>query len=439
MKKIVLALSAIALSVTASVSASEGTLEDKLTLPASYDSVFQKSMQDPNVLFYYGATSFERGDYDKSLKWMLEASRYDHPDAIENVKHMIKYNQGTAANREGVVDFLSFFARARGDDAPDIFAQIYLADYYRGDSCVWYAPEERATCVINSSNVAHEPMSATDLEKSYFYFEGAAEQGDQRSKFTAGMMNILGLGVPRNVPLGLDFLRPIAESGQSNVAYIIGKTYQDGYWMVQDRKQASAWFEKAISYTQHPDSMLEMAKNYESGVIGANQAERNVQAVALYEKALSSVSATIEVKAEAAFRLGLVYTNFTQYRDEVKAIDYMSKAVSLSSGKPNEFGVKALIWLGDKEASQDLSEAVSLYHKAETMLETLPLNVKQRQATVWQKIANAHATGQKGNLEKSQRDYAFFMNKYHRVMSKTYVPSKDADSYVGFSAFSFPG
>jgi TPR repeat protein len=438
MKKIALALSAIALSLSASASATESTIEESLTLPVSFDTVFQKSMQDPNVLFYYGSTAFERGDYDASLKWMLEASRYEHPAAVENVKHMIKHNQGTLANREGVVDFLTFFARARGDESPDVFAQIYLADYFRGDSCVWFAPSERANCVVNGS-MSNEPMSATNLEKAYFYFEGAADQGDQRSKFASGMMNLLGLGVPRNVPLGLDFLRPIAESGQANVAYIIGKVYQDGYWMVRDREQASTWFEKAIAYSQHPDAMLEMAKNYESGVVGENQAERNVQAVALYESVLSSISASTEAKAESAYRLGLVYTHMTQYRDEVKALDYMSKAVSLSNKKANEFGVKALIWLGDKNAASDLSKAVKLYHQAEAMLETLPLDVNQRQATVWQKIANAHATGQEDNLEKSQRDYAFYMNKYHRTMSKRHIPSKEKESFSGFSAFVFPG
>ncbi|MEG3765128.1 hypothetical protein [Alteromonas sp. 14N.309.X.WAT.G.H12] len=441
MKNVKLKSSVIAIALSFSVSAlaeMPATNEQAGKLPVSFESVFEKSMNDPNVLFYYGDLAFQNGDFNSALKWMLEASRYDYEPAIENVKHMVMFNQGTGANRSGVVDFLSYYAQPRGGESPDVFAQVYLADYYRGDSCVWFSPEKRADCTLAQTK-QDEPKSATDYEKSYFYFEGAAKQGDQRAKYVSGMMNILGLGVPRNVPLGINFLKPLAEEGQANIAYIIGKIYQDGYWMVSDREVASNWFQKAIAYNQHPSSMLEMAKNYESGVLGDSESERAAKAASLYNQVLESISATNEEKSESAFRLGLMYTHYPQYRDQVKALDFMEKAVAISDADPNEFGIKGLLWLGDREASTDLSKAVEFYLKAEKQLSMLPLNIQQRQAAVWQKLANAHATGQDGNMERSKRDYAFFMNTYHRVMSKTFIPSKEKSTYRGFSAFTFPG
>ena len=440
MKKILFALSAVTMAVNVNATQVEDSIsvdaKPPTILPVSFETVFQQSMDDPNVLFYYGAKAFEHGQYDESLKWMLEASRYSFAPAIENVKHMVHHGLGSKANREGVVDFLEYFAQPRGAESADVFAQIYLADYYRGDNCVWLGPEDKATCVVEG---AQEPLSATDLEKSYFYFEGAAKQGDQRSQYVTGMMNILGVGVPRNVPLGISYLKEIADKGQPNVAYIIGKIYQDGYWMVSDRQIANEWFQKAISYSQHAKSTLEAAKNYEAGVAGDTESSRISNAVALYDNVLNSISATAEDKAEAAYRLGLIYTHYSQYRDQVKAIRYIEKAIELSKDSVNEFSVKALMWLGDKEAASDLSLAVKYYLDAEKQLLMLPLNIQQRHAVVWQRLANAHASGQKDNMEKSTRDFAFFMNKYHRTMAKTHVPSKERSSYEGFSAFTFPG
>lgn len=438
MRKFLITVSALSVAVSLSATAMPTESSEASELPVKFETVFEKSMDDPNVLFYYGSQAFEKGDFDTAMKWMLEASRYEHSPAIKNVKHMVKFNQGTEANREGVVDFLSYYAQPRGGESADVFAQVYLADYYRGDNCVWFAPEARSDCAL-LDNSSSKPMSASNFEKAYFYFEGAAQQGDQRSKYAAGMMNILGVGVPRNVPLGIDFLKPLAENGQANIAYIIGKIYQDGYWMVSDREKASDWFNKAISYTQHPRSMLEMAKNYEAGVVGDTESERGAKAVSLYKNVLQSVSATSAEKAESSFRLGLIYTHYPQYRDQVKALEFMQNAVEISKNEHNEYAVKALLWLGDKESSSDLSYAVELYLEAEKILLELPLDVQQRQAAVWQKLANAHASGQKGNMEKSKRDYAFFMNKYHRTMSKTFIPSKEDARYQGFSAFSFPG
>ncbi|OUV22601.1 MAG: hypothetical protein CBC55_03575 [Gammaproteobacteria bacterium TMED95] len=440
MKKFLFALSAVTMAVNVNAAQLEHTnsmdVPSPTSLPVGFETVFQKSMDDPNVLFYYGAKAFENGQHDEALKWMLEASRYSFAPAVENVKHMVHHGLGSKANREGVVDFLTYFAQPRGAESADVFAQIYLADYYRGDSCVWLSPEEKATCVVEGSA---EPLSATDLEKAYFYFEGAAQQGDQRSQYVTGMMNILGVGVPRNVPLGISYLKEIADNGQPNVAYIIGKIYQDGYWMVSDREIANTWFQKAISYSQHPKSTLETAKNFEAGVVGETESGRISNAVALYKNVLDSISATEEDKAEAAYRLGLIYTHYSQYRDQVKAIYYIERAVELSHTSSNEFGVKALVWLGDKEASSDLTLAVNHYLEAEKQLLSLPLNIQQRHAVVWQKLANAHASGQKDNMEKSTRDFAFYMNKYHRTMAKTHIPAKERASYEGFSAFTFPG
>ena len=196
-KTLCFTLGAIALSISTA----------HATLPSPFETVFEKSMNDPNVMIYYGDQAYKKGEYADSLRWMLEAAKYNVPSAVDNVKYLIQNNLGTVENRESVVSFLTYFAESRGDEQADAFAQMYLADYYRGDKCVWFAPENKANCALEGSG----PMAGHDMRQSYFYYEAAAQvSGQERAKYTAGMMNLLSIGVPRNVPYALEFLMPLA-------------------------------------------------------------------------------------------------------------------------------------------------------------------------------------------------------------------------------------
>lgn len=408
------------------------------SLPYTFESEFQKSMNDPNVSFYYADTLFRKGDYDASLEWMLETAKYSHSAAIENVKFMIKNNLGTKANRKGVVEFLEYFAMPRGDQEADVFAQVYLADYYRGDTCVWLNDKEKPGCVTDSVD-EYEPTAATDLVQSYFYYESAANRGDTRSKYTVGMMNLLGIGAPRNVPLAISWLQPLAENGNVSVAFILGSIYQDGYWTSMDRSEANKWFTIA-SVSNHPASLMNLAKNAESGNTEIKDMDKRIHfAIESYMKIVSGVLASDVERAEAAYRLGLIFDSHPVVRNDSSAGKYMEQVLDFSKKTNNEFGVKALMWFASKKETSDLAGAVKLYKQAIVNLEELPLDVMQRHSTVYEKLAHAYGRGQDDNFERDERSFSYYMQKRHNLMSKTFIPKVEDNKFVGYSAFVFPG
>jgi TPR repeat protein len=430
-KKIFSTIASMALvsSISAGAIASEGKL------PAPYQDVFKSSMDDPAVMIYFGDKAFKEGEYADSMRWMLSAAEYNHPAAIENVKHLIKNNLGTYENRDRVVSFLTYYAEPEGDRNPDVFAQVYLADYYRGDDCVWFAAGEKADC--KKGVYGETPASASDLKLSYYYYDGAAEQGDVRSKYSSAMMTILGLGVPRNVPEGLNELKEIAESGNPHVAFIVGEIYQQGYWMPQDRRAASVWFQESAN-ADLPVAKLSLAKNLEAGVIrDMDESTRIARAVSLYESVSKSILSNQSQKSEALYRLGLLHANHGMLKNKDSAIEYMSKAAKYE--KPNEYAAMALVWQGDRLAEVDLKGAVSFYESAALHLEEMPLDVQQRHAVVWQKIAYAYARGGDANLSRDERRFSDFMNKHHEVLSETFIPQSNHFEFAGYSAFQFPG
>lgn len=424
-------MSVLSLSVTSAVSAKS----TEVALPTSFETVFEQAMNDPNVMLYYGDIAYRNGQYDEAMRWMLEASKYNLPAAVNNTKFLIQNNLGTAKNREQVVSFLTYFAEDKGAEIADPFAQMYLADFYRGDRCVWFAPEDKADCALEGAG----PMAGYDMKKSYFYYESAAKiEGQERAKYTTGMMNLLGVGVPRNVPYALSFFEPLGESGNVAVSYLIGSIYQLGYWMPQDRVEASKWFAKAAE-TKHPASLIYMAQNYESGVLKGSVEERVTKAAFAYEDVLKGVLASNEERSEAAYRLGLIYAGYDFIRDEAKAVKAMEKSVGYADNERNEYAVKAILWLGDKFEKTDLTKAVKHYDLAITHLEALPLNIQQRYAIAWEKAAHAYGRGQSGNLERDERKFSEYMNQRHRLMSKSYVPQTTPLEFQGYNVFNFPG
>jgi TPR repeat protein len=408
--------------------------QDVSELPVSFENVFSQAMDDPNVMFYHGDKSYRSGDFSTSLRWMLRASEYAHQSAIKNSKFMIEHNKGTLDNREGVVDFLRYYAEPRGDQPADLFARMYLADYYRGDTCVWFSPDEKASCATKD----HEPMAGFDLRQSYYYYEGASQQGDARSTYTSAMMNILGLGVPRNVPMGLEKLRKLSSEGSVSASHIMSEIYQRGYWVPQDRNAASKWLGKPVQ-VGIPSALITFAKNLEAGFAEGEELSRMTLAVNTYERLLSGVLANDSHRAEALYRLAMIKNTYEPLLSAQAVTEHMLKAVSIGEKTANEFSVKALIWMGTNAESASLKRAVKHYERAISMLEGLPLNIQQRHAVAWQKVAYAYASGQEVDFPRDERKFSEYMNRHHTILAKTFIPDIDLTEFSGYSAFRFPG
>jgi len=252
-------------------------------------------------------------------------------------------------------------------------------------------------------------------------------------------MTLLGIGVPRNVPFAISWLEPLAEEGNAAVAFILGSIYQKGYWTSMDREEANKWFSVAAR-SNHPASLMDLAKNAESGNSSIDNVDARIHfAIESYMKIVDGVLANDRERAEAAYRLGLIFDSHPMVKNTSTSGKYMEKVLEFSDSTNNEFGIKALIWFASKKESTDLSAAAKLYKRAIDNLEELPLDVMQRHSTVYEKLAHAYGRGQEGNFERDERSFSYYMQKRHNLMSKTFIPKTEDDRFLGYSAFVFPG
>jgi TPR repeat protein len=428
------ALTSMAIACTSAYAAQE-TKNPKTTLPYSFEKVFSQAMDDPNVIFYQADNAHRDEKYDDALQGMLLAAKYNHTPAIENAKFMIQNYQGAYANRAEVVSFLRYHAEDHDGVNADMFSRLYLADFYRGDRCVWFGAE-MTQCEEQSTIGASD--SAMELRQSYYYYEGAAKQGDLRARYTVGMMNLLGQGAPRNVAAAIYWLTPLAEAGNAKVAHLIGEIYNRGYWVAQNQKAASQWFALATE-SHHPTATLRLAQNLVRGVFGNDpESVRVEKALLLYKDVQTNVLSTTTEQAEAFYRAGVLLEHHAADHERSQAGAMMRAAIEIGQRHGNEFSVKALLWSGAKEEKTSLFAAIAQYEMAALQVEKFEPEMKQRYAIVWQRIANAYAKGQSNDLSKDERLFSKNMNKYHRVLSKSVRVIPDLFSFADYNAFVMP-
>jgi TPR repeat protein len=429
-KKLMLAVAVSTFMMSTSSFATQQTTE---ALPFNSQDVFKQASEDPNVLFYLGEKSYQKGDYATSLKQFLLGAEYLHKPSIENAKYMIQNNLGSIDNRDKVVDFLRYYAIEHDGNSGDLFAQIFLARYYSGDNCVWLSNRQVLDCDEKSQEIANEALTNKDLIKSYFYFELANRSNNDEAKYATAMMELLGLGVERNVPLALSKLNEMADKYPS-VAYIAGHVLNTGYWVPMDKEKANVYLEKA-SAQGHVKATILLAQNILSGVGADKQEEREVRAKALLERASKSPIATPDEQAESLYRLAGLYATGTFVNDKNKRFELLKESAKTLTDEVNLHGVKALIDIGFYYEPNDATKALFFYDKAMRYAGELPLEEQQRLAYVYERMAYIYGRGQEGNLDKDAEKYGAYMNMKRRIMSKKPEIKQETESYQGYSAF----
>lgn len=405
---------------------------EQTDLPAPFEASFETAMNNPHVVLYYADKAFRDRNYDEALRWMLNAAEYNLPAAVINSKFMINNNLGTVQNREAVIAFLEHIAQDTADKKGDTFAQTYLADYYRGDRCVWMSPDAKSAC-MTGSNVVEGPVAGVDYKRSYYFYDRSSQQ-NERARYHAGMMDLLGLGVPRNVPYAIERLTSIAESGNASVAFLLGEVYQNGYWVLQDREQASKWFIMATQ-KKHPGAMLQLAQNYLRGVGVKDDAVRAQKAEALFIDVTEGVLANDTQRAEAFYRLGMLHFAYPDLGPANAAAEHMHFAAAIGGALPNEYSVMAYHWLAKQAESTSHKAALNFYHKGVELLSALSGAEQQKQASILQSLAQLYSQGP----QRSEDKFSVFMNRYHRLMASNEIATEPTEQVFGFDAFEFPG
>lgn len=95
----------------------------------------------------------------------------------------------------------------------------------------------------------------------------------------------------------LRILRPLAEAGEPEAQYLVGRLYQQGRGVAQDEAEAIRWYRKAAE-REHPGAQFELGRAYDEGVIVPQD---DAEAARWYEQAAR------RGHSEAQCRLGTMY------------------------------------------------------------------------------------------------------------------------------------
>ena len=361
--------------------------------------------------------------------------------AIENTKFMIQKNMGVAENRSEVVDFLTYYGTPIGDSLGDMFAQLYLADYYSGHNCVWqeFSAETRnleERCLGVDEQL--EPMSEDQAIKAHYWFKKASEQGNQRAMYTMGMMDVLGLGVGRNIPKGMADLKQVADSGHAPSAFILAQIHNTGYWVPQDPEAAFPYLKMAAN-AQLAQAQLVLAQNYLTmrGVDAETQKEGVLQAIHWFTKVTNSLLASDEEIAQAHFHLGEIYSEQRDYLDALEATLHYEKSISAFDKTPNKWSLKALMDIAQYSVeADDLTAALNSYLRIETLMTELPTEEQKEFDSALRQAATIYARGTLG-MEPDQFKYSEYMKKYHALRASEVINNQAKDELFGFNAYAF--
>ena len=113
----------------------------------------------------------------------------------------------------------------------------------------------------------HSGIAAFDSKNfsmAYQLLAPLAAQGDAESLWRLGMMQMNGLGMVENQPLGLENFIQAAEQGHVFAHHMIGVAYMTGEGVEKDINKAIEWFEKAADFDL-PGAMYALGMLYEDG------------------------------------------------------------------------------------------------------------------------------------------------------------------------------
>jgi hypothetical protein len=138
--------------------------------------------------------------------------------------------------------------------------------------------------------------------------------------------------------------RPLAERGNAEAQYRVGRMYEFGQGVSQDKAQGIAWIRKAAAQN-HADAQQELGFIYATGD-GVKQDD--VQAVAWFRKAAMQGDAT------AQYNLGLLYAKGQGVpKDYAQAIDWWRKS-AVQGNADAQFKLGVVYHNGDGVAKDDV-------------------------------------------------------------------------------------
>jgi len=168
-----------------------------------------------------------------------------------------------------------------------------------------------STAAVAGLKEGYEALSRKDYVTAANEYRPLAERGDAEAQYRIGRMYEFGNGYPQDKAQGIAWIRKAAAQGHADAEQELGVIYATGDGVKQDSVQAVAWFRKAAEQG-------EATAQYNLGLLyakGQGVARDYAQAVDWWRKSAS------QGNADAQFKLAVVYhTGQGAAQDEVFAL-----------------------------------------------------------------------------------------------------------------------
>lgn len=149
-----------------------------------------------------------------------------------------------------------------------------------------------------------------DEEKAFQYYLNAADHGNIRSMYLAGRCLLFGRGTSKDGSKAFHYLKEAADCGSDEMWVELGNCYRDGIGVTKDVAEAINCYQSGIRKTNC---------NYCRSALGELYADKNSSYFnqELAEEYLIPLTQNQQFKADAAFRLGVMYGNIGDMQDSV--------------------------------------------------------------------------------------------------------------------------
>jgi TPR repeat protein len=111
--------------------------------------------------------------------------------------------------------------------------------------------------------------TAKNLEKSFEYYEKAANQGNAGAQFILGVMYYFGEETAKNMKKAFEYYEKAANQGHADAQNNLAEMYKLGEGRVKNMKKAFEYYEKAANQG-HAEAKIELEKLLSSQCESAN-------------------------------------------------------------------------------------------------------------------------------------------------------------------------
>lgn len=201
-------------------------------------------------------------NYKKAFHWL---SQSDDPESQFLLAQCYSKGWGVTKNLD---EALTLYMKAA--EAGLVEAYLALGELYRFEikdlnkAVEWCEKDilkDSKSALFNLGCIYNE---VKNLEKSYQYFQKAADLGCSISLLNMGVL-LLNKGVPQSNIEAAQYFKMAAEKGVVKAQYLLGNCYYDGIGVAEDYKSAYEWYEKAAK-SKHGDALNKIGLFYEHGI-----------------------------------------------------------------------------------------------------------------------------------------------------------------------------